>query len=213
MSPAPICACGHDHSDQYPDQSLGVDIFSKIDIEKVICLNEKICGSGRDIIMPICKWDRLTIDNESKNLTSVSSDLDNDLMFQIPFFETVKVRSILLYESELQFRPKTMKIFKNRPGLSFDEVGFGAEQEINLPLRYNRYINIPIKTARFSNVNHLTLYFVDSIDREQICLEFIGFLGEEMNVSRTGIAVTNYEVTPNLADHDLRFLEKNARLI
>ena len=68
-------------------------------------------------------------------------------------------------EDDLQ--PVKVKIFKNKPGMTFDDVAKDSDQELKLSPDPNGEIQYPLKTTKFNNVHHLTLFFPESVGSEQ----------------------------------------------
>ena len=59
-------------------------------------------------------------------------------------------------------------MFKNKEGLSFDDVRERpADQEIDLVTDPRGEVQYPLKTAKLSNVHHLSLFFPDSRGEDQ----------------------------------------------
>ncbi|CAG0894842.1 unnamed protein product [Cyprideis torosa] len=119
-------AC-HGSHDEHGDEDMGVRyaLFQKIDLMNLECLNEEIEGSGKSVFRAYA--DRL---DQSKY---VQSDDGADLIFNIPFTGLVKLKSILLIGGEGECHSKRLRMFKNKPGLGFDDMGLKADQEIELP--------------------------------------------------------------------------------
>ena len=65
-------------------------------------------------------------------------------------------------------------MFKNKEGLSFDDVRERpADQEIDLVTDPRGEVQYPLKTAKLSNVHHLALFFPDSKGEDQTRVIFI----------------------------------------
>jgi hypothetical protein len=114
---------GCDHQPSNED-SLSYSLFSRIDLDNVQCLNEEHDGSCKNIFRP---WDdRL---NQS---FKVQSDNDQDLLIKIPFSGSIKLKSIVLIGPNDESHPFSIKLFKNKPLMNFDNVGIECDQEIGL---------------------------------------------------------------------------------
>ncbi|XP_038057413.1 PITH domain-containing protein 1-like isoform X2 [Patiria miniata] len=69
------CSGGHDHDP--PDRGTEFSLYTKIDTDRVECLNEVTNGSGKLVFKP---WDQ-RLDTEKY----VESDDDEELLFNIPY--------------------------------------------------------------------------------------------------------------------------------
>ncbi len=104
------------------DASLGVEysLFRKINLDEVECLNEAEENSGRTVFKP---WEQ-RMDKEK----FVESDADEELLLNIPFSGNVKLKGLIVVGAEDGRHPAKMRLFKNRPHMTFDEargkVGF-----------------------------------------------------------------------------------------
>ena len=124
------------------------------------CLGEEIEGSGRKVFKDYEKraeWDDF-----------VQSDCDPELLFNIKFSGDVKLKSIIVIGGDDDLEPTTLKMFKNKEGLSFDDVrDRPPEQEIELVTDPGGEVQYPLKTTKFNNVHHLSLFFPDSKGEDQ----------------------------------------------
>ncbi|CAG0909867.1 unnamed protein product [Cyprideis torosa] len=189
-------AC-HGSHDEHGDEDMGVRyaLFQKIDLMNLECLNEEIEGSGKSVFRAYA--DRL---DQSKY---VQSDDGADLIFNIPFTGLVKLKSILLIGGEGECHSKRLRMFKNKPGLGFDDMGLKADQEIELPKPQpgQDFQEFPLKVTTFGSVYHLTLHFTLTHGAEHCKVFFIAFSGDFMEPFREEIAIASYELRPSLADH------------
>ena len=59
-------------------------------------------------------------------------------------------------------------MFKNKEGLTFDDVNArAADQEIDLVTDPTGEVQYPLKTTKFNNVHHLSLFFPQSKGEDQ----------------------------------------------
>jgi len=168
-------------------------------------LNERRDGSGKDIFKP---WEqRLNMD------TIVESDVDEELLFNIPFTGNVKLKGIIIVAPEDDSHPGRMRLFKNQPNMSFDDVGAESLQEFELHRDPTGLLEYPTKIVSFSSVNHLTIHFPTNFgnDITQVC--YIGLRGEWTAAQRQEIKIANYELRPNLADHPNRIWDQVSKEI
>ncbi|XP_064836542.1 PITH domain-containing protein 1-like isoform X1 [Oncorhynchus masou masou] len=91
------------------ERGLEYALYQRIDIEKLQCLNEAREGDGKLVLKP---WDQRT-DREK----FVESDADEELLFNIPFAESVKLKGIVI---ACESHPAEMRLYKNIPHMFFD---------------------------------------------------------------------------------------------
>ena len=80
--------CGHEHHDhehdETPERGLQFHLYTKIDFNRLQCLNEAEEGSAKNVFKP---WDERLEPNKF-----VESDVDEELLFNIPFTGNVKLK-------------------------------------------------------------------------------------------------------------------------
>lgn len=62
----------------------------------------------------------------------VESDADEELLFNIPFTGNVKLKAIRLIGEDSENHPSKMRLYKNRPSMTFDDTNAAADQEFGL---------------------------------------------------------------------------------
>jgi hypothetical protein len=62
----------------------------------------------------------------------VESDADPELLFNIPFTGNIKLKGIRIIGANDDSHPKKVRLFKNRPKMTFDDVNGKADQEFEL---------------------------------------------------------------------------------
>jgi len=199
------CCSGHSSIDDSAEMGIEYSLYTKIDKENLTCLNEKRDGSAKEIFKP---WEeRLTMN------TIVESDVDEELLFNIPFTGNIKLKGIIIVAPDDDSHPGRMRLFKNQPNMSFDDVRVEALQEYELHRDPSGCLEYATRVMNFSSVHHLTIHFPTNFgnDVTQIC--YIGLRGEWQPPQRREIAIANYEIRPNLADHKVRPWEKGAHEI
>lgn len=67
------------------------------------------------------------------------------MLINIPFNGCVKLKSIILIGGEDGSHPKKMRLFNNKPYMSFDNTTSVADQEIDLVHDPNGIVAYPIK--------------------------------------------------------------------
>merc|ERR1712071_546625 len=95
-------------------------------------------------------------------------------------------------------------MFKNKPGLGFDDMGpLKPDQEIELPRPApgDNFQEYPLKATAFNSVYHLTLHLKESHGADTAKVYFVAFSGDAMSEFRQETLIANYEIRPSLADH------------
>ncbi|VWU51334.1 thioredoxin, putative [Hepatocystis sp. ex Piliocolobus tephrosceles] len=179
----------------------GEFLLKYINIDKITALNEKVHGSSRKIFKSYDN--RLSIDN-------CESDVDNELIINIPFTNPCKIVSLFLIGGEEGTYPKKMKLFSNREDIDFENVNdFKCIQELEIAQDYHGSIEYPLKVTSLFNVSYLTLYFYENYGAETTKIFYIGLKGVGTNYTRKAVE-TVYEASPNLADHKVGKSEKSS---
>ena len=200
---------GHGHSHGCDDDDHQVEDFStefslhtKIDDQGFQCLGEEESGTGRKIF-------KNYTDRQDKSIF-VDTDCDPELLINVPFTGSVKLKNIIIVPGEDDLKPLKVKLFKNCPGLTFDDANKKKpDQEIDIvpdPLGEAQY---QIKVSKFNSTNHLSFFFPESEGEEQTRIYYIGMRGSYEKVSRQPIVITNYELAANPADHKNKLYEAN----
>ncbi|XP_032453049.1 PITH domain-containing protein 1 [Nasonia vitripennis] len=185
------CQCGEEHN----AGELGVqyNLFEKIDLQNVECLNELVEGSGAKIFK---SWeDRLD------HTKFVESDVDEELLFNIPFTGDIKLKGLIIVGGPDDSHPSEVKLYKNREGMTFDEAGSEPDQKFELIMDQYGVHEYPIKVAKFSSVHHLTLHFTGNRGAERTRIDYIGLKGEWTPGHRHGVTICTYEALPQHKDH------------
>ncbi|CAL1535565.1 unnamed protein product [Lymnaea stagnalis] len=192
---------GHEHSHGPSDASDAenfrgqeFNLYLKIEMDSLTCLNESEEGSGKNVFRAY--EDRL---DRSK---FVSSDVDEELLFNIPFQGTVKLKGLLIIGGERETHPNKMRLFKNRPNMSFDDSRAKADQEIDVHVDQDGFIEYKPIVARFSDVHHLSIHFPSNhgnADNTEVF--YIGLKGDYMEAYRHEVTIAAYEARANPADH------------
>ncbi|KAF8920120.1 galactose-binding domain-like protein [Mucidula mucida] len=182
----------HDHDHDHDDADTGPNdnLYMHIDRDNVVALNGE--GDGRGVIKP---WHERA--NEEKYL---ESDADDQLILRIPFTGSVKLRSILLKTGPGDQTPQKVAIFANEDSLDFNDVSDKTPlQEFDIP--ESRDVGeYAVKTARFSNVSSITLFFPASQGAETVRMYYVGFMGH-WSERKSNPVITVYEAQANPADH------------
>jgi hypothetical protein len=183
------------------DDSISCSLLSRIDLDNVQCLNEETDGSCKKVFRSY--EDRLNRD------FYVKSDCGQDLLFNIPFSGTVKLKSLVLIGPNDGSHPFNAKLFKNKPHMTFDQVnGVECDQEISLAQDTEGEISYPLKTVKFSSISHLSIYIprnYDNDDDTSTMIYYIGLNGDFMGAHKQSAIITSYEAQANPADHKIEF--------
>lgn len=202
----PECS-GHSHDDQTDD--LGLSLRTYVDLDRVVCLNEEVPGSGRAVIK--LHEDRLT------NEPSLQSPPDDpELLLTIPFTEAVTIQSITLRcgSSQGTAAPRHLKLFSNREDLDFETAReMEAQQELELlpPEHFlEGTIDYPCRPAgRFQNISCLTIFVRDNYDEageSPTEISYVGMKGKGTKVKRAAVE-TVYESQGMPKDHKVPDLQ------
>lgn len=198
--------CHHDHDHGNADE-LGIqyNLYEKIDKENLQCLNESVEGSGKTVFK---SWDkRLDTTNY------VESDADEELLFNIPFTGNVKLKGIKIYAEDSDSHPAKLRLFKNKPNMTFDDVTMEPDQVFELQRDSQGVLEYSPKIVTFSSVSHLTMHFPANFGAETTKIYYIGLKGEWTPGHRHGVTICTYEVRPNLDDHKLKKLDSVSKQI
>ncbi|CAK9816171.1 PITH domain-containing protein GA19395 [Anthophora quadrimaculata] len=185
------CSCGDSHNNI--DQGAQSSLYNKIDKENIECLNECEEGSGVFVFKPL--------EDKLDRNKYVESDVDNELLFNIPFTGNVKLKGLIIIGGEDDLHPNKVKLYKNRQGMTFDDVGTEPEQELELHVDPHGVHEYPLKVVKFSSVQHLSLYFTGSPGSDKIRIYYIQLKGEWTPGHQQGVVICNYELHPQMSDH------------
>ncbi|KAG9355606.1 hypothetical protein AGOR_G00037890 [Albula goreensis] len=185
------CGCEGEH--EPAERGLEYGLYRRIDIEKLQCLNESRDGDGKLVFKA---WDQRT-DREK----FVESDADEELLFNIPFTGSVKLKGIIIAGEDDESHPAEMRLYKNIPHMSFDDTGREPDQAFRLNRDPLAELEYPTKIARFSNVEHLSIHISRNFGSESTRVYYIGLRGEFTEAHRHEVTICNYEAAANPADH------------
>ncbi|XP_053983319.1 PITH domain-containing protein GA19395 [Hylaeus anthracinus] len=185
------CNCGETHNEG--ELGLQYNLNTKIDIENVECLNEYRDGSGATVFKP---WEERLDRNKY-----VESDMDNELLFNIPFTGNIKLKGLIVIGGEDDFHPDKVKLFKNRPFMTLDDAATTSEQEFELCVDTHGIHEYSLKVVKFSSVHHLSLYFTGREGGDKIKIYYIGLRGEWSPGHKHGVTICTYESRPQIHDH------------
>ncbi|XP_055297198.1 PITH domain-containing protein GA19395 [Sitodiplosis mosellana] len=187
--------CVHESADSDYLKEIGIQysLYTKIDMENLECLNESTDGSGKLVFKSY--ENRLNFDK------FVESDADEELLFNIPFTGNIKIKGLTIIGANDNSHPKKVRLFKNRPKMSFDDASSKADEEFDLTHNPTGELEYPIKPVQFSSVHHLTLHFPSNFGEDKTRIYYIGLRGEFSPAHYHGVTICNYESAPNVSDH------------
>uniref|UniRef100_A0A183CND8 PITH domain-containing protein n=1 Tax=Globodera pallida TaxID=36090 RepID=A0A183CND8_GLOPA len=163
-----------------------------INKDRIVVLNESIDGSGKKVFK---RWDE-RMDKEH----IVESDVDEELLFSVPFTANVKLNGICFIGKMDGSFPARVRIFKDR--MSFDEAESAKpEQEMELKQDNAGLIDYPLTANKFNSVGHLTLHFPANFGEDKTCIYYIGLRGSFHSEFRERIVIATYEARPMADDH------------
>jgi len=192
--------CGQCNCDDGFEIATDFALHTKISEVGFECMGEEEDGTGRKVFKDY--------ENRHDREDFVISDCDPELLFNFKFDGNVKLKSLIVIGGDDDEEPTKLRMFKNKEGLTFDDVNNGkADQDIDLVTDPRGDVQYPLKTTKFNNVHHLSLFFPESKGGDQTKIYYIGLRGEFTKVSREAIVITNYEIAANPADHKNPLLE------
>lgn len=118
--------CSHEAVDVDNPNEMGIQysLYAKINLEDLECLNEEIDGSGKTVFK--------AYENRLDFSKFVESDADEELLFNIPFTGNIKLKGIIVIGANDDSHPNKIRIFKNRPKMTFDDVAAQPDQEFEM---------------------------------------------------------------------------------
>ncbi|CAG0916963.1 unnamed protein product [Notodromas monacha] len=144
---------------------------------------------------------KVDISEDKENIMFVESDVDEELLFNIPFTGSVKMKGIILMGPDEESHPSKIRLFKNRPKMTFDAASGAPDQEISLSKDPKGVIEYPLKPTKFSDVTYLSIHIPGNYGTDKTRVDYIGLAGEWRPAHRHGVTICNYELAPSVADH------------
>ncbi|XP_050361663.1 PITH domain-containing protein CG6153 [Nymphalis io] len=202
----PHSHCNHDHSHENLDEiGIQYNLFEKIDIENLQCLNESIDGAGKTVFKP---WEK-----RLDRTQYVESDADEELLFNIPFTGNIKIKGLRISSEDSDSHPAKLRLFKNRPNMTFDDVSIEPDQVFDLQKDSEGILEYSPKIVTFSSVSHLTMHFPTNFGAENTKIYYIGLRGEWTPGHKHGVTICTYEARPMLEDHKLSNIDSVSKAI
>ncbi|KAJ7929397.1 PITH domain-containing protein [Mycena leptocephala] len=135
-----------------------VSLLEHVDLTQLNCLNESNAHPFSSIVS-----------TKALNATSnyLLSDADEQLLLNIPFHQSVRVRSIVIKSSAGEQAPKRVKLLVNRPSIGFEDVEDAEEPEVAQILEISdedvkNGKPIALRFVRFQTVTSLHIFVVSN---------------------------------------------------
>ncbi|KAJ3360383.1 Thioredoxin-like protein 1 [Allomyces javanicus] len=150
------------------------DITDLVDQSQVDCLNQKGDHSIKGLL---------------KGTSTLESDVDEQLMINVAFQQTVKLHSIKFVAADHDTAPKTIKLFVNRVGMGFDSVDAVEPTQV-LELTEEDYAvdkATALRFVKFQSVNNLSIFVEENFGGDELTvlkgIKFIGVSGDTTNMA------------------------------
>ncbi|KAG2461163.1 RL11 protein, partial [Polypterus senegalus] len=119
------------------------------------------------------------------------------------FIGSVKLKGIIVIGDDDESHPSELRLFKNIPCMSFDDAVREPDQAFRLNRDVLGELEYPVKIARFSNVNHLSIHISKNFGSSTTRVYYIGLRGEFTEAHRHEVTICTYEANANPADHKI----------
>ncbi|KAF8522152.1 DUF1000-domain-containing protein [Hysterangium stoloniferum] len=159
-----------------------VSLLEFLDSSQLNCLNENNSYTVKSILGTKAL-------NTSKSY--LLSDADEQLLINITFNQTVRVRSIILHTSTVSQGPKKIKLLTNKPALGFEDVEDQIEPEVAQVLELNEDTvkegrHIPLRYVRFQTVNSLHIFVASNQGGEdETRIDAIDIFGVPVEITKS----------------------------
>lgn len=97
--------------------------------------------------------------------------------------------------------PKVLRLYSNKPHMSFDDVSEEAAQVFELARDETGLIEYPTKVTKFSSIHNLTIHIPENYGADCTKIYYIGLRGEFTEAKRDAVALATYESRPVPQDH------------
>jgi len=157
VDPAALHAMIQKHAKAGKDDSNSsgeISLLEFVDMSQVDCLNESHEHGIKSILSGRHR-------NTSENF--LQSDADEQLLINITFNQTVRVRSILIYSANPGSGPKDVKLMINKPTLGFDDCEDAQEPDVAQVVQFSEDSlregsRVNLRFVRFQNVKVLSIF-------------------------------------------------------
>ncbi|XP_055329370.1 PITH domain-containing protein 1-like [Paramacrobiotus metropolitanus] len=198
-------ACAAEHTGDDVERGVQYSLYLRIDLDHLECLNEDVEGSGRKVFKA---WE----DRHQRDVYAESAD-DAELLFNIPFTGNVKLKGIIVSGEDGDSHPASMRLYKNRPEMGFDDMSLPPDQEFELMKDPIGELEYGVKIVKFATVHHLTIHFKRNFGADTTRIYYIGLRGEFTAARREEIVIANYELKPNPCDTKLKEMTLSSNFV
>ncbi|ODO00647.1 hypothetical protein L198_02969 [Cryptococcus wingfieldii CBS 7118] len=188
---------GHDHD--VPLESSPLDsLYQQIDLPNVVALNAE---DGREAGKKVIKsWDM-----KEDDTIWLESEVDDELIINIPFNASISLRSITLKAGPAGHTPREMHLFRDNLALDFSDASSTNPAQTFDVVPNRAGVEYQVKAAKFNGLTSLTVFFPGNTaedDEETTKIFYIGLRGSHKPLpNRPGAIV--YESNANPADHKI----------
>jgi len=135
------------------ESSSDASLLSTLDPQQINCLNESTEHNLKSLLSS----------DPSTSSNYLLSDADEQLLLNIPFNQTVRIKSIAFKTSNIPQGPLQIKLLINRPSLGFEDVDDADEKQVAQILEVTEDQlkdgkRIPLRFVRFQSVNSLHIF-------------------------------------------------------
>lgn len=193
--------CSHAHHDHAHDDEEGGEawsLYTKVDPNQCIALNEALPNSLPNILRA---WHQRC----DPTLPTLRSDADEQLLLKIAFVTPVNIRSLCFIGSGDMENPATVKAFVNVEIMDFPlaETKKSVQTFQLVERNVDGAVEYPTKYTRFQNVSTLWLFISHNFGADYTDIRYLGFKGTYTNYKREAVH-TVYESRPMKAAGDVK---------
>ncbi|KAI0064417.1 DUF1000-domain-containing protein [Artomyces pyxidatus] len=181
------------------------NLYHVIDRDNVHGLNLTVPEDAKETIKP---WDL----RESTDKYA-DSNVDDQMIFHIPFSQNVRIKSLLVKLGRGDTTPRRLRVYANYANIIDFSDAEDTRPSLDIALQEGEtgVTEYPLRMSSFSSINTLSLFFSDSNSGDLSRIYYIGFKGETRIIRKEG---TNKLDIPaaNAADASLtdRLAERSA---
>ena len=95
----------------------------------------------------------------------VTSDADEELLFNIPFTGNIKLKGLIIMGGQQGFHPSKVKLYKNRPHMTFDDAQSKCDQEFELVQDTDGVVEYATKVVTFSSGRAGIFFFWTTVEK------------------------------------------------
>ncbi|KAJ3732721.1 DUF1000-domain-containing protein [Lentinula guzmanii] len=158
-----------------------VSLLQFLDLQQSNCLNEALEHNFKSIVS-----------SKSLNTSSsyLESDADEQLLLNIAFNQSVRVKSLVIKSTDIAHAPKKIKLAINRPNLGFDDVAEAEEPAVAQVLELDQETvtkgnPISLRFVRFQSVNSLHIFVVSNHgDEDETKIDAIDIIGVPVETTK-----------------------------